>query len=282
MKTEKEILQSFISNLHSKNRSVSTITAYKKDILQLFSFIKIQKKDLFNIDSSFISDFIDYTKTKLGFSVKTSSRKLNAIRTFFKFLFINKFITEDPTKKIKHPKFIQEKSKYLSKNEVENLRNILEKDNKMKVIIELILQTGINISFIPKIQVQDIDFRENLLSIQIRKIHINSKIKALLFLFISDNTLAVNNFLFVTRNKTPYQVRNLRSQIIKYLTRAKLKNYSVNDLRNTFVVNQLSSGVNPFFLKNVLGLKSEKTLEKYMRLLVKKPKNPNKNFIVEV
>ena len=61
--------------------------------------------------------------------------------------------------------------------------------------------------------------------------------------------------------------RNIRSLLDRYFTKADIKDIKVNDLRNTFIVYQLKSGVPIDVVSQVCGHKRISTTEKYLELI---------------
>ena len=61
-------------------------------------------------------------------------------------------------------------------------------------------------------------------------------------------------------------MRNIRSLLNRYFSRADIKDVKVNDLRNTFIVFQLESGVPIDIVSRVVGHKRISTTEKYLSL----------------
>ena len=97
MATEKnvsELIKDFITILQSRGRASATILAYRKDLEQLAS--SLSEKGKTTPDSVRSSDIEDFKTTmqKGGYTDKSVSRKLNAIKTFFTWLVSQKLIPE--------------------------------------------------------------------------------------------------------------------------------------------------------------------------------------------
>ena len=88
--------EKFQDFLKSKNRASATILAYGKDIEQLMEFLKtLEKNNISEVSGADIQAFL----TKLqgnGYTPKSLSRKLNSTRTFYRYLKINEYVTDDP------------------------------------------------------------------------------------------------------------------------------------------------------------------------------------------
>ncbi len=79
-------------------------------------------------------------------------------------------------------------------------------------------------------------------------------------------------YLFVSKNGKPLAVRNIRAAIDRYMTRAEIPGYSVNDLRNTFIVENRKRGVDLVTISHAAGHKRLSTTERYIELAeVKEP-----------
>jgi site-specific recombinase XerD len=73
-------------------------------------------------------------------------------------------------------------------------------------------------------------------------------------------------YVFISKNGKALAVRNIRASIARYVQRAELPNYSVNDLRTTFIVENLKAGVDIVLLSQVSGHKRLSTTERYLEL----------------
>jgi len=79
----------------------------------------------------------------------------------------------------------------------------------------------------------------------------------------------------VSKNGKPLAVRNIRAAVDRYLSKAEISQYSVNDLRTTFVVENLKNGVDLILLSQVVGHKRLSTTERYLSV-VEIPKGEEK------
>src|SRR6266849_759982 len=97
--------EQFKGYLKTKSRSNATIVAYGKDIAQLVSFLEeLRKEHVGEITKEDIQSFLA-KMSKDGYTPKSISRKINSTRTFYRFLKINEFVTDDPSLLIAHPQY---------------------------------------------------------------------------------------------------------------------------------------------------------------------------------
>src|SRR3989344_9445958 len=99
-----KLLPTFIENLSQKGRSPSTILAYRADIDQLIEYLNKQNKVLpEHVRQTDLESFRDFLLSQ-KYTPKSTSRKLNAIKTFFRWLKDNGGGTPGPSKGVWHPK----------------------------------------------------------------------------------------------------------------------------------------------------------------------------------
>src|SRR4030042_6289931 len=95
----------FIDYLKSQKRSISTILAYGKDIEQMMTFLEAQKiSQISSITSDHLEDFKN-DLAKQNYTPKSISRKLNSIKTFFRFLKSEGAVAENIALTVSHPKY---------------------------------------------------------------------------------------------------------------------------------------------------------------------------------
>lgn len=265
------ILPEFIKSLTDKGRSPSTIIAYRADLEQFVDFAESKQKPFVQfIGSEFITSYRDALLAN-KYTPKSVSRKLNAIKTFFKYIKSQNYISTNPAQDVAHPKIEGKKPKYLSKIEYRALRDTVRDDIRTTAIVELILQTGLRISEVANLKLKNIEddkiIIEAYASQPQRTVPLNRRGKEALLNYIKKARPKVNSdFVFVSKNGKQLAIRNIRMVISKYMQKAELPNYSVNDLRTTFIVENLKAGVSLTYLSQVAGHKRISTTESYLEI----------------
>ncbi|KUK83949.1 MAG: integrase family protein, partial [Microgenomates bacterium 39_6] len=108
-------IDKFLTHLKNENRSSNTIIAYENDLKQLADFIKPQKiTQIDQVKADHIKAFKNHLLEEKKYTNKTVSRKLNSIKSFFRFLTDSAVIKEDPANDITHPKIKQKLPRILS------------------------------------------------------------------------------------------------------------------------------------------------------------------------
>lgn len=260
--------QQFIDFLKGKKHSSSTILAYGKDIEQLASFLEeMNKHHVHDVTADDLQAFLA-KMSEQGYTPKSLSRKLNSTRTFYRFLKVNEYITDDPSLLVSHPRYELAPPRILKPTEYRALRDAARHDSRMFAIIELLLQTGIRIGELAELRLSDI--QGDTLKIrpyekhEERTVPLNRPAKEALNNYLKTRPQVEDDHVFITKSGKPFLVRNIRTAIERYFRIAEIENAKVNDLRHTFVAHHLKHGVSLVLLSKILGHKRISTTERYL------------------
>ena len=263
--------------LKSKKHSSATVLAYGKDIEQLTSFLEeLEKHNIHEVAKDDIQAFLGKLSEK-GYTPKSLSRKLNSTRTFYRFLKVNEYITDDPSLLVSHPQYELAAPRILKPTEYRALRDAARNDARMYAIIEMLLQTGIRIGELADLRIEDI--LEDALKIrphekhEERSVPMNKSAKEALNRYLQIRPKIDDNHIFVTKSGKPFLVRNIRTAIERYFRIAGIENAKVNDLRHTFVAHHLKHGVSLVLLSKILGHKRLSTTERYLEYVKERAKD---------
>ncbi|MDR0462673.1 MAG: tyrosine-type recombinase/integrase [Pseudomonadales bacterium] len=262
--------QMFEENLRAFGKANATIIAYTKDIEQMVEYLAAAGKvNISEVTSEDIENYKALLKTQ-RYTDKSISRKINSIKSLFRHLADQGLLEENPAKVVAQPHYEQAPPKVLSKNEYRALRDACRGDVRMLAIVELLLQTGMRISELAGLQVGDIDFERGIISINTqdtgvsRKVPLNELAKKAVQAYLKIRPRTKERTLFLTKTCKPFLIRNIRNSIDRYFRLAGLKNVRVNDLRHTFIVEQLRAGVPLVYVSQLVGHRRITTTEKYM------------------
>ncbi|MGB6881792.1 MAG: tyrosine-type recombinase/integrase, partial [Microgenomates group bacterium] len=246
------------------------ILAYRADLEQLI--VSLQEKNKVLSNEARPADIEAFRDSLLAqkYTPKSVSRKLNAVKTFFRWLMSEKLVTSDPSADVAHPKIEPSVPKFLSPLEYRALRDIVRDDVRIAAIIESILQTGMRISEVANLKIANVSKDEIKIEAYAtqpeRTIPLNKDAKEALDKYLKIRPKTDSPYVFVSKNGNPLAVRNIRAAIDRYMQKAEIPGYSVNDLRTTFVVENLKAGVDLILLSQVVGHKRLSTTERYLEL----------------
>lgn len=262
----------FTDYLGSRRRARATIVAYSKDIEQLIQFLtNLGKKQITEVTR----DELDAFLKKLGsdnYKAKSVSRKINSIKTFFRFLKASGIVTSDPAIEIEHPKYEVKPPRILSKLEYRALRDACRGDTRTYAIVELFLQTGIRIGELANLSSDDVKESELHIAPQEghaeRSVPLNKAAKEAINQYLNiRGKNGTNPSLFITKTGKSLLIRNIRTAIDRYFRIAGIEDAKVNDLRHTFIAHHLIAGTPITTLSKLVGHKRLSTTEKYLELV---------------
>lgn len=265
----------FVEYLTSRRRAHATIVAYSKDIEQLVAFLgNTGKKDIATITREELEAFLKKLAAD-SYTPKSISRKINSMKTFYRFLKTGGSITQDPATDIEHPKYDIKPPRILSKLEYRALRDACRGDIRTHAIVELFLQTGLRIGELANLGTADVKETELHIAAQEgheeRMVPLNRAAKEALDSWLKVRSAeAKSPSLFITKTGRPLLIRNIRTAIDRYFKVAGIEDAKVNDLRHTFIAHHLMAGTAITTISKLVGHKRLSTTEKYLEFITDK------------
>lgn len=286
-----QIFTEFYIDMQGDGKSYTTIKNYLGYVEHFMNYVtngKVCDDWYLSVKTSLIKKYIISLSTrKVGNEiVKTSddyqALRWSAINTFFRFLMVNEYITQNPMLKTKRPKINTEHSvTYLTKTEITEVMDSISKNytgnmlTRDKAIIGLSLATGIRISALVQINIEDIDFDNN----TIKVVEKRTKTKLIQF---GDNTKALlqdwmkvrsqyyghvdTSALFLSQWKRRITTNGVRNLVSKY-TKDINKHITPHKLRATAATQAAAAGINVQTIQNMYGHSSIQTTMRYVKAL---------------
>src|SRR4051812_39254341 len=158
----------FKQALSGKNFSPQTIRAYMGDLEQFIQWLQTRRVDWdipYRIERINIVEFINYLGVQKA-SAETRKRKLATIRGFLKFLKDNQIIFGNPADTIEGPIREEREPAILLKTEYKALLQVAGENPRDFAIVMLFLQTGLRVSELVNLKLQDMDFASRELTVR--------------------------------------------------------------------------------------------------------------------
>jgi integrase/recombinase XerC len=224
-----------------------------------------------------------------AYSKATVARKLATLRSFYKYLIRSGHIESNPLSSVRTPKQEKKLPRFLEYEEVKTLLETPPLDNWLgardRAILEVLYSTGIRVSELVALNMDDIDFLGEVL-------HVRGKGKKERIAPISSSALQTiqhymefrnkrsqnnENFdvrvLFVNKHGRRLSTRSVRRKMDKYLKIAGLDpNISPHTLRHSFATHMLNNGADLRSVQELLGHQSLSTTQVYTHLTTSKLK----------
>ncbi|MBQ6494928.1 MAG: tyrosine recombinase XerC [Bacilli bacterium] len=246
-----------------KKDSEYTLVNYKKDIEELYDFYT----DLINIDEVIVREYLEYLYSK-GLNRNSISRKLSSIRSFYNYLLKENIIKVNYFKEISNPKKNKSLPKYAKDNDLEKMFNSFNKEKPLEqrnlLILEMLYATGIRVSELVNIKINDIDKFNNSIKIlgkgsKERIVFYGSFCEDILELYLKEGRRELlknktNDYLFINKNGNQLSDRYIRKMIDNVVRKCEIDYHiSPHTLRHTFATDMLNSGADLISVKELLG-----------------------------
>ena len=289
-----------------QGRSKTTVFEYHLDLYLFFRFIiarrsgiptddeQFEKIDISCVDEEFsksiktidILEFMAYLASERGCGASARSRKLSAIKAYFKYLTsVERIIEKNPAADIESPKIKRALPKFLSLDESVSLLETVYADEESKTkerdycILTLFLNCGMRLSELVGINLTDIDPQMRSLRVigkgnKERIVYVNDACRVAIREYIpvrarDGKEIKDKNALFLSRLHKRISVKTVQWLVYKYLGEAGLENkhYSTHKLRHTAATLMYQEGgVDVLALKEILGHEQLNTTQIYAHI----------------
>ena len=272
MDIEKEIYDYMNYLMIERQLSSNTIDAYKRDLYSFFNYVN---KKYNNITKEDIINYIKYLNSELN--PKSVNRHIVTLKNYFNFLEKNSMININPCEDITGLKTKKTIPRVLSEEDIDKLLDIDPKnafESRNKAMLELMYSSGLRVSELLNLNVNDIDFDLNIVRIfgkgsKERIMPINEIATSFLYDYINiyRKTLLknkVNDILFLNSRGEKLSRQGF-FKILKEIAREKgiKKELSPHTLRHSFATHLLNHGADLRSIQTMLGHEKIETTQIY-------------------
>ena len=288
-----------------KRLDFKTLKAYRIDLTQFIN--EIPTKNVMDITPDILENFIASLHQR--YKPKTVKRKIASVKAFFHYLEYREVIERNPFNKIRI-KFREPVTlpKTIPLHVVENFLCTIYRQRQNSVtdyqqknalrdaaVIEMLFSTGMRISELCSLQVNDINLYEGIILIhgkgsKERRIQIgNDDVVNILTEYRKTFDIQIHecNYFFVNQNGSPLSDQAIRRMINKYTSLAAIElHITPHMFRHTFATSLLEADVDIRYIQEMLGHSSINITEIYTHVAMAKQrdilttKHPRKDFRV--
>ena len=263
---------------YEKRYSPHTVSAYRNDLDQFFSFLKIQYDitDIRDVTHPMIRSWLVLLMEE-KISPRSVNRKLTTLKSFYKFLLREGRVSVNPMRKIISPKTSKKLPSFVEREKMEMLFETVNFGEgfpafRDRLILEILYATGMRLSELISLKETDIDFHQSTLKVlgkrnKERLIPFSNKFADLLKTYLPGKKSFLESaefpkpfcnpdelWLLVTDSGKKTYPRFIYRAVTKYLSQVTtLQKISPHVLRHTFATHLLNNGAELNAVKELLG-----------------------------
>jgi site-specific recombinase XerD len=282
------VFKEFYSYLDAEGKSYTTSNNYINHNIDFMNYINENYSEgtfYRDVKATHVNNYMSSIRLKeVNGEMKRTGDEIRAARwtsinAFFNFLKSYDYIVDNPLEKTNRPKIKTEhKVTYLSKKEINIvLKEVKNKATEKKLsrdlcLMSLALSTGLRVSAITQINVDDINFENKTIKViekgdKTRYINFGDNLKELIVKCIEDREKSFSNIttdaLFVSQWGKRMTTQAVRDLVTKYTSVIKGKHITPHKLRASTAMNLHGSGVDLLTIASILGHENVTTTQRY-------------------
>ncbi len=266
-----------------KSLSENSVKAYIADLDKLKSFLEMQGIESIpgNISYKQLTNFVVWA-SELGMSLRTQSRLVSGIRSFFKYLLISEQISSDPTELLEAPRTGRKLPEILSIEEIDRIISAIdlskEDGHRNKAMIETLYSCGLRVSELIDLRITNLHFAEGFIKVtgkgsKERLVPISNKAVHEIEYYFSQSrhhmkpVKDAENIVFLNRRGNKLTRVMVFTLIKKLVVKTGIrKKISPHTFRHSFATHLVEGGADLRAVQEMLGHESILTTEIYTHL----------------
>ncbi len=274
------IVCDFVSYLQNEKKvSSNTLQSYTRDIKQFGAYIADNALDITKITKTHIITYM-HGMQKNGRAASSVSRNLASVRAFYNYLIIKDMVAVNPAYNLDTPKQEKKLPKILTTEEVEKLlacpsSGDNDKCIRDKAMLELIYATGIKVSELISLNLDDVDVNLGYLKCvgdnSARIIPLGHVAIEALRIYLDNTREAMSSkgesALFVNCNGGRLTRQGFWKLIKEYAKKAEIdKDITPHTLRHSFAAHLIENGADLASVQEMMGHKDISSTQVYTKL----------------
>lgn len=272
---------------YEKKYSDFTVKNYERDIDYFLKFLFDKGiNDFKNVNYDLIREYFLHLHNH-NYSKKTIARYISSIRTFFKYLYNEEVILNNPAILVSNPKLDKKLPNFLYTNDLEKFLESANESDKLSIrdslILELLYSTGIRVSELVNIKIKDINFNDKIIKIHGK----GNKERYVIYGELCAEKLS--NYLKNSRNllysgKCDNLILNSKGNMLttrmienivkKYQHKSSIGvNVTPHTLRHTFATHMLDNGADLKTVQELMGHSSLSSTQVYTHITNERLRN---------
>ena len=276
------LIESFLGYIrYEKKYSSHTVLSYKNDLFQFRDFVTKEIGEFApeKIDRDIVRNWV-VVLVENGEAPRTVSRKISALRSFFKYLVIQKKITDTPIRNIQLPKIRKRLPSFVKQGEMDLLLDEVDFGSgfravRDKLIITMFYSTGIRRAELIGLRDVDVDLMASTIKVtgkrnKQRIIPFGRELRTMIEEYLSIRAKEIGGgypYFFIKEDGDALYPQLVDRVVTHYLeTVCSLTKKSPHVLRHTFASAMLNNGAELNSVKALLGHSSLASTEVYTHI----------------
>lgn len=264
-----EVFTKYINYLDAeRNASHYTVRNYTHDLLDFFSYLKSKKISSLNeVDKQVLRGYLSHLM-KEGFARVSISRKLSAIRSFYRYLLREELVATSPIADTSSPKLDKRLPKFLTLEEAVRLLEAPDSSTALgqrdRALMELLYASGLRVSELVSLDLEQINLETNEIRVwgkgaKERMVLMGKPAAAALASYLGQGRPRLlgkkkGYALFLNRDGGRLTERSIQRILRKYTRVAGIKKrVHPHLLRHTFATHLLDGGADLRVVQELLG-----------------------------
>ena len=263
-----EAFDKFIDYLQAeRNASRYTVRNYEADLLGFFSFLREENiESLEEVDKNTLRDYLGQLMER-GFARTSISRKLSAVRSFYRYLQREELVSVSPAATISSPKLDRKLPEFLSPEESTRLVEAPDLSTpaglRDRAFLELLYAAGLRVSELVSLNTTQINLETREIRVwgkgaKERIVLMGDPAARALAVYLADGrprlTGVFTEALFLNQDGGRLTVRSVQSFVKAYAKLAGIeKDVHPHMVRHTFATHLLNGGADLRVVQELLG-----------------------------
>ncbi|MCD7935325.1 MAG: site-specific tyrosine recombinase XerD [Tannerellaceae bacterium] len=277
----KEIVNKYKIYLRlEKSLSPNSVDAYLHDLEKLLRFLISENLTFETLTYDHLQQFVAQLRD-IGIHPRSQARIISGIKSFYRFLLLDGYLTQDPTELLESPKIGVKLPEVLTEEEVNAILDSIDLSQKEgrrnRAMLEVLYSCGLRVSELVTLRYADVYFEEGFVKVEgkgskQRLVPISETALHEIQLYLLDRVhiqvkKGFEDILFLSRRGTPLS-RIMVFHIIKQQTELAgiQKNVSPHTFRHSFATHLLEGGANLRAIQEMMGHEKITTTEIYTHI----------------
>lgn len=279
---EDSILRRYVQYLClERSYSKNTLDAYRRDLQKLLVFYADNHIDYRAVTLEQLDQFAGQLREE-GIQARSVARILSGVRSFYRFLTLEKEVEQDPTELLESPQIGKHLPEVLSVEEIDSIINVIDVSKpegvRDRAIIEVLYGCGLRISELCNLRISQLYLEDKYIRVKgkgskerlvpIEGVAIDRVREWLVTRMGCKVKPSEEDYVFVSLTRGSRLSRiSLFVYIKDYAERAGIKkNISPHTFRHSFATHLLEGGANLRAIQMMLGHEDISTTEIYMHI----------------